>query len=102
MIVVLGILAGAALPTYFNYSGKVKVAACKGTLGGVRSGIANVYSNKAINGTAAYPTYTDMNTLVTVMQEPLPENPYNSSNALRDADNTWANSTTTGVDEHKF
>ena len=89
VIVVLAILAGVALPKYFDYSAQAKVSACKGALGGVRSGIANFYANASIGGTAAYPTHTQLTTLGTVMQEPLPENPYNSSAAVRDADGTW-------------
>ena len=89
VIVVLAILAGVALPKYFDYSANAKSSSCKGSLGGVRSAIANFYANSAISGTAAYPTYTQLNTLGTVMQEPLPTNPYTSSAAIRNADNTW-------------
>ena len=89
VIVVLAILAGVALPKYFDYSAQAKVSACKGALGGVRSGIANFYANASISGTAAYPTLAQLTTLGTVMQEPLPENPYNSSATVRDADGTW-------------
>src|SRR5262245_4671092 len=89
VIVVLAILAGVALPKYFDYSAQARVSACKGALGGVRSGIANFYANASIGGTAAYPTHAQVTTLGTVMQEPLPQNPYNSSSAVRDADGTW-------------
>jgi prepilin-type N-terminal cleavage/methylation domain-containing protein len=89
VIVVLAILAGVALPKYFDYSAQAKVSACKGALGGVRSGIANFYANASIGGTAAYPTLVQVTTLGTVMQEPLPENPYNNSALVRDADGTW-------------
>ena len=36
-IVVLAILAGVALPKYFDYSANAKASSCKGTLGGVRA-----------------------------------------------------------------
>ena len=39
VIVVLAILAGVALPKYFDYSANAKTSACKGTLGGIRAGI---------------------------------------------------------------
>jgi len=125
VIVVLAILAGVALPKYFDYASQAKVSSCKGTLGGVRSGIANFYSNAALTSTAAYPSYAQLNTLGTVMQEPLPENPFNNASTIRNADTTWvagnppvsgaqgwaydatngkfwANSDTTGVDENAF
>lgn len=89
VIVVLAILAGVALPKYFDYSAQAKASATKGTLGGVRAGVANFYANAAVGGTPAYPTYAQFIVLGTVMQEPLPENPYNGNNTVRDADGTW-------------
>jgi prepilin-type N-terminal cleavage/methylation domain-containing protein len=87
VVVVLAILAGVALPKYFDYSAQAKVSACKGALGGVRAGIANFYANAAVSGTAAYPTLSDLNTIGTVMQEAIPQNPYNNSNTVAAA--TW-------------
>jgi general secretion pathway protein G len=91
VIVVLAVLAGVALPKYFDYAAKAKMSSVKGTLGGTRAAVANFYANAAVNGTAAYPTYAQLTTLGTVMQEPIPENPYQSpaSNAIRDANGTW-------------
>ncbi|MBT8486814.1 MAG: type II secretion system protein [Phycisphaerales bacterium] len=124
VIVVLAILAGVALPKYFDYSAQAKEASCKGTLGGVRAGVANFYADAAISGTAAYPTYAQLTTSGTVMQEELPDNPYNDLNTVLDQDTLWmatppvtgatgwsydetngkfwANSTTAGVNEHLF
>ncbi|MHC5023412.1 MAG: type II secretion system protein [Planctomycetota bacterium] len=130
VIVVLAVLAGVALPKYFNYSSQAKAASCKGTLGGVRAGIANFYANEAINGTPAYPTLVELQTIGTVMQEDVPENPYDSDNTINAAtsaqaaartvtgdggwayyvDNTaspptytfYANTATTGVNENAF
>jgi prepilin-type N-terminal cleavage/methylation domain-containing protein len=76
VIVVLAILAGIALPKYFDYANSAKDASIKGTLGGVRAGIANYFANKAINGDGLYPVLGDLTTLGVVMQEELPENPY--------------------------
>jgi prepilin-type N-terminal cleavage/methylation domain-containing protein len=91
VIVVLAILAGVALPKYFDYAAQAKESACKGVLGGVRAGIANFYANEAINGTAAYPTLAELQTLGTVMQEPIPENPYNGDNTISAANWNAAN-----------
>jgi prepilin-type N-terminal cleavage/methylation domain-containing protein len=87
VIVVLAILAGVALPKYFDYAAQAKVSACKGALGGVRAGIANYYANSALTGTAAYPTLVQLETLGTVMQEPIPDNPYQNDNDVVAA--TW-------------
>jgi prepilin-type N-terminal cleavage/methylation domain-containing protein len=82
VVVILGVLAGVALPRYFDHAAAAKVAACKGTLGGVRTGIANYYANAAINGTAAYPTLVQLQAIGTVMQEAVPQNPYDNSNTI--------------------
>lgn len=122
VIVVLAILSGVAIPKYFDYAAKARESAAKGTLGSVRSGIANFYSNQLVTtGTAGYPTLVQMQTLGTVMQEPVPANPYNNSSvigaAFYSASNPqvsgthgwnydaasgrfWLNSDTTGVDEN--
>lgn len=89
VIVILAVLAGVALPKYFDYASQAKMSACKGALGGMRAGIANFYANQAISGSARYPTLAEFTTLGTVMQEVLPENPYNGNNEVRDADGTW-------------
>lgn len=89
VIVVLAILAGVALPKYFDYAARAKESATKGVLGGVRAGVANFYANSALTGTAAYPTYAQLTTLGTVMQEPLPENPYNDLATVKDEDGNW-------------
>jgi prepilin-type N-terminal cleavage/methylation domain-containing protein len=120
VIVVLAILSGIAIPKYFDYAASAKASSTKGTLGGVRSAIANFYANSAVNGTAAYPTLVQVQTTGTVMQEAIPANPYNSSSTIAAATwaatppvtgangwnydaasgRFWANSTTSGVNEH--
>lgn len=120
VIVVLAILSGIAIPKYFDYAQKAKESAAKGALGGMRSSIANFYANSAVNGTPAYPTLAQLTTVGTVLQEAVPVNPYNSANTVKAATwaatppvagtegwaydvavgRIWANSTTSGVNEH--
>ena len=120
VIVVLAILSGIAIPKYFDYAANAKASATKGALGGMRSSIANFYANSAVNGTPAYPTLAQLTTIGTVLQEAIPNNPYNNSVAVKAAvwaatppvsgtegwaydaaaGRVWANSTTTGVNEH--
>jgi MSHA pilin protein MshA len=77
VVLILAILAGVALPRFFDYQVRAREAACKGTLGGVRAGVANYYADQAItNGTAVYPTLAQLTTTGTVMQEAIPDNPY--------------------------
>lgn len=124
VIVVLAILSGVAIPKYFDYAAKARESACKGTLGAVRAAIANFYANQIVTtGKGTYPTLVNIQTTGTVMQEPMPANPYNSSSTIAaatynssnppvsgaagwnyDATNGkfWANSDTTGVDENAW
>ncbi len=76
VMVVLAVLAGVAIPKYFDYADRAKATALEGALGGVRSGLAGFYSNKAIDGEAAHPTFNEFTTSGTVMQEEVPVNPY--------------------------
>ncbi len=92
VIVVLAILSGVALPKFFDYSSKAKESACMGALGGVRSAIMNFHSNSVVESidtgaTPAYPTLTELETTGTVMQDTIPDNPYNGSNDVQAA--TW-------------
>ena len=121
VIVVLAILAGVAVPKYFDYTAKAKESATKAALGGVRAAIANYYANSIVNtGAAAYPTLVQLSTTGTVLNEAMPKNPYNDSNTVAAATwsatppvtgaagwnydvangRFWANSTTTGINEH--
>ena len=88
VIVVLAILSGVAIPRYFDYAAKAKESSARGILGGVRSSIANFYGMSASNGILAYPTLVQMQTTGTVMQEVLPNNPYNNDNKITAA--VWA------------
>jgi len=90
VVVILAVLAGVALPKYFDNAAQAKASACKGVLGEVRAGIANFYSNAAISGSAVYPTLVQLQTVGTVMQDIMPENPYNGSATIAAA--TWSTS----------
>lgn len=89
VVVILAILAGVALPRYFDYAAQARNSSTKGTLGGVRAGIANYFANGAIAGAAAYPTYAQLTAVGTVMQEAFPDNPYIDDNNILDAVGTW-------------
>jgi len=94
VVVILAILAGVALPTYFDHQAKARAASTKGTLGGVRAGVANFYANEAMQGAAVYPTFLQLTTVgaAGVMQEILPDNPYAPSataNDILDSPGVW-------------
>lgn len=83
VIVVLAILAGVAIPKYFDYTDRARTSSVLGTVGNVRSALASYMANQSVSGTPAYPTATQLGTTGTVMQDALPRNPYNNSNAIR-------------------
>jgi general secretion pathway protein G len=85
VIVVLAILAGVALPRYFDQAASARESATRGALGGIRAGIANFYANAAITGLPQYPALAQLTAEGAVVHEPIPANPYKSSGAVRGA-----------------
>ncbi len=90
VIVVLAILAGVAIPRYFDYTDRARTSAVLGTVGNVRTGIANFFANSSIAGTPAFPTLIQLTTTGTVMQDALPRNPFNNLNNVRAASSVEA------------
>lgn len=77
IIVVLGILAGVAIPKYQDITSEAKEASTRASLGGLRSGITIYYANQAVTtGIAAWPTLADLETYDVVMAQGVPPNPY--------------------------
>ncbi len=86
IIVILGILAAVAIPKYQDLSSEAKQAAARSSLGSLRSGITIFYANEAVtNGTAVWPTITQLSTSGTVMAQALPKNPYQLSTNAPDS-----------------
>jgi len=82
VIVVLAILAGVAVPRYFDYTDRAKASATQGIVGNVRSGINNFYANASLSGTPAYPTLAQLTTVGTVVQDSFPINQFNSLSSV--------------------
>jgi MSHA pilin protein MshA len=97
VIIVLAILAGVAVPRYFDYTDRARTSALQGSLGNIRSAIQNFYANSAINGTPAYPTLNQLIATGTVLQDQFPQNPYNNLATVTSATaGDWANRTVAG------
>ncbi|MDD5432131.1 MAG: prepilin-type N-terminal cleavage/methylation domain-containing protein [Candidatus Omnitrophica bacterium] len=104
VITILGILSAVALPTFWNLQEDAKRAACRGALGGLRSGISIWYAKTAASGAASFPTGAELSSSPGgVMQFGIPVNPYNSqSNILVSSSistsltNGWIYNDTTG------
>ena len=82
VVIILAILAGIAIPRFVDYRDRAREAACKGVLGGVRAGLASFFAGKAIDGPAVYPTFGELGTVGTVMQQEIAANPYNNKVGL--------------------
>jgi len=84
VMVILGILAAVAIPTFFNLQDEAKEASVKGGLGGLRSGVSIWYAKTAASGTAAWPSLAEMSqaTNGVMASGQVPENPYTNSSAI--------------------
>mgnify|MGYP001567537104 CR=1 FL=1 len=84
VIVILGILAAVAIPTFFNLQAEARKSAVKGALGGLRSGIAIWYAKEATSGTAAWPTIVELTKASDGVMAGgrLPPNPYAGDGTL--------------------
>ena len=79
VIVILGILASIALPTFFNLRENAREAACKGGLGGLRSAIAIWYAMQVASGVDvanAWPPIESLRSGGVMAHDRIPENPY--------------------------
>jgi MSHA pilin protein MshA len=77
IIIILGILAAVAIPKYQDLSSEAKEAASRSALGAMRSGIIIYYANEAVQtGTADWPDLDSLATVGVVMEQAIPENPY--------------------------
>jgi hypothetical protein len=77
------VLAGVAIPKYFDHTSRAKTSATLGALGGIRTAVATYLQSTAVSGIPAYPTAIQLATAGVVFQGELPRNPYNGSNTVR-------------------
>ena len=93
VIAIIGILAGMALPKFFDLTGQAKVAATKAGLGSVRSVLALRYAQSATaGGTASFPASLAATDFA---GSDLPKNGLNSLNGVNALSTTTAYTTST-------
>lgn len=78
VVVVLAIIAGIALPKYFNAVQNGRITDCKDHLAVIRINISQATIEKA-----AFPTFAELSNWK------MPANPFNGSSAVRNASGTW-------------
>ncbi|MFC1708648.1 type II secretion system protein [Candidatus Omnitrophota bacterium] len=85
VIVILGILAAVAIPVYVDLQADAQEAACKGALGGLRSGIGIWYAKTAASGGASWPLIGELTAVTNgvMVGGMVPENPYSESNDVK-------------------
>lgn len=77
IIVVLGILSTFAIAKYQDLTLDAKRSACRSSLGGLRSGINNWYSQSIVKrGLVLYPHIDTLRTTGRVMEHDIPPNPF--------------------------
>ncbi len=93
VMVILAILAGVAIPRYFDYTDRATSAALEGTLANVRTGVSTFYANASLDNDGVYPTITELRQADNVLQGEVPRNPYSGISEIQritaraDADN---------------
>ena len=55
VIVIIGILAAVAIPRFTGLTNDARIAATRGSLGGIRAAVAIEYARSATSGTASFP-----------------------------------------------
>ena len=95
VIVILGILSAVAIPTFVNLQDDAKEAACKGALGGLRSGVSIWYAKTAASGGASWPTAAEISAADNgVMASGIvPENPYTEFNTIKEGSSSEIDAT---------
>ena len=125
VIVILGILATQAIPTYLSLTDDAKKAATRANLGNLRSSITIYYAYKATpmgGESASWPSLTLLIDQTTVLNGQVPDNSYDTDASKNDvlagtalgvitgatngwgykisAGQLWANTSTSGVSEN--
>ena len=81
VIVILGILASQAIPTYLSLVDDAKKASAKANLGALRSSVTIYYAYKATpmgGESATWPSITLLTDNSTVLNGQVPDNPYDT------------------------
>jgi len=85
VIVILGILAAVAIPTFFNLQTQAREASLKGAIGGLRSGISIWYAKEAAStGTGGWPSLAELSATAdgVMASGQIPENAYTGENEI--------------------
>ncbi len=83
VIIIIGILAAMVVPKFTSVTDDAKAASVQGTLGGVRAAISGFRTSALLSGKSPFPTLKELNTLGTVVQQPVPANPFTNQSAVQ-------------------
>ena len=98
VIVVLAIMAAVAIPKFIDIRGDAKKSAVQGSLGGVRSALANYRASQIVKGlTPETATLASLTDGTTVLDGPVPDNPYSTTVTKNDVEDAQAASGTKGT-----
>jgi prepilin-type N-terminal cleavage/methylation domain-containing protein len=86
VIAVIGIIFAVAAPAYQDIQLDAKRSACKGALGGLRSGVEGWELKEVLQtGMAVWPPIDSLRTIGVVMLHDMPPNPFQSKNSAPDS-----------------
>ncbi len=86
IIVVVGILSGAAVVSYQDLTGNAKKGSLKSSLGGMREAISSWQMNSILKtGADVYPSLAEISTPGEVLLFTIPSNPYQSGDNAPDS-----------------
>ncbi len=94
VIVVIGVLAAVSAPLVTNAMDDSRTSSTMNGLARVRSGIASFRSRAVIAGNDPYPTLAELTTLGTVLDRPIPANPWSGLDDVRAASRAEAEART--------
>jgi|CXWL01.1.fsa_nt_gi general secretion pathway protein G len=94
VIIIIGILAAMVVPQFSSVTDDAKTASLQGTLGGVRAGIAGYRTQRLLAGQTPFPSLAELTTVGTVLQNEIPENPFNGKSAVQSVSAAAANART--------
>ncbi len=100
VIVILGILATQAIPTYLSLVDDAKKASGKANLGALRSSISVYYAYKATpmgGESATWPSITQLTDESTVLNGEMPDNPYDTGATKNDVTTGTARGVVSGA-----
>lgn len=94
VVMIIGILAAIVVPNFATAADGARSSALESAAGGVRSSIAAFRTRAVLEGNDPFPTLGELTTEGTVLQGPIPENPYSGLTTVQSVSQSAASNRT--------